>query len=506
MILIHPPLSKSCEPPAGIARIAGAIDFEKMPLSVVDANLDGILRAINRPVEAKDTWTRRAKRNLQSNLDYLHGRKQAWDISRYTRAVMDIHRVLEKSLESAGIRVSLSDYQDENLSPLKSSDLIRAAEEPEENPFYPYFPHWLIPQSSALQDGYAGFSLNFLSQALTVFSMIGYLKKENPDAKIILGGGLVTSWLKRPGWKNPFGGLVDAMVAGPGEAYLRTLFGLKDCEIHRRPRYDLFPLNHYLSPGFILPYSASSGCYWKQCLFCPEKAEGNSYMPLSVDCVLDDLVSLIEMHRPVMVHFLDNAMSPRLLKGLIARPLNAPWYGFVRMTNHFKDPEFCVGLKRSGCVMLKIGIESGDQGVLDDLQKGIDLETASVSLKNIKNAGIGTYLYFLFGTPPEGPSEARHTLDFVKRHSHAIDFLNLAIFNMPAHGPDVGRFNAHKFYEGDLSLYSKFEHPKGWNRDKARSFIDNEFKMDPAIKNIIRRNPPFFTSNHAAFFLNSSDA
>jgi|WetSurMetagenome_2_1015567.scaffolds.fasta_scaffold07284_4 radical SAM superfamily enzyme YgiQ (UPF0313 family) len=502
MILIHPPLAKSCEPPAGIARLAGVIECGEIPLSVIDANLDGILRAINGPVHATDTWTRRAKRNLQSNLDYLRSRKHGWDISRYTRAVMDIHRVLGKSLESTGVRVSLSDYQDENLFPIKSGDLIRAAEEPDKNPFYPYFRDWLIPQSSVAHDGYAGFSLNFLSQAITAFAMIGYLKKENPNAKVILGGGLVTSWLKRPGWRNPFGGLVDAIVAGPGEGYLRSLFEIKNCEKHVRPKYDLFPLEDYLSPGFILPYSASGGCYWRKCLFCPEKAEGTPYAPLSVDCVLDDLVSLIQRHRPVMVHFLDNALSPAVLKGLIDRPLSAPWYGFVRMTDHFRDADFCERLKRSGCVMLKIGIESGDQGVLDNLQKGIDLETVSVSLKNIKNAGIGTYLYFLFGTPSEGPVEARHTLDFVKRHGNAIDFLNLAIFNMPTNDPGAERFNAHQIYEGDLSLYSNFEHPKGWSRDKVRSFVNNEFRMEPVIRNIIRRNPPFFTSNHAALFLN----
>jgi radical SAM superfamily enzyme YgiQ (UPF0313 family) len=415
---------------------------------------------------------------------------------------MDIHRVLEKSLESAGVRVSLNNYRDENLSPLRSNDLIRAAEEPEKNPFYPYFQDWLHPQSSAITNEQVGLSLNYLSQALTAFSMIGHLRKEYAGAKIILGGGLVTSWLKQPGWKNPFSGLVDDMVAGPGEAYLRILFGINKIGKHVRPRYDLFPLKDYLSPGSILPYSASSGCYWKNCLFCPEKAEENPYTPLSVDCVYDDLDSLIEMHKPVLIHFLDNAMSPSLLKVLIARPLKAPWYGFVRITDHFKDPDFCVGLKKAGCTMLKIGIESGDQRVLDDLQKGIDLETASLALKNIKNAGIGTYLYFLFGTPPEGPSEARHTLDFVKKHSNVIDFLNLAIFNMPAHGPDVEKYNTSKFYEGDLSLYSGFEHPKGWNRNKVRTFLDNEFKRDPAIRNIIQRDPPFFTSNHAAFFLN----
>ncbi|MDM7995004.1 MAG: hypothetical protein QUT30_04870 [Acidobacteriota bacterium] len=185
----------------------------------------------------------------------------------------------------------------------------------------------------------------------------------------------------------------------------------------------------------------------------------------------------------------------------LSKPLPVPWYGFARMTDHFRDPDFCHSLKKSGCVLLKIGIESGDQGVLDDLQKGLDLETASLSLKNIKGAGIGTYLYFLFGTPSEGPVEARHTLDFVKRHSDAIDFMNLAIFNMPTHSPGSERYNLRDICEGDLSFYSNFDHPNGWNRERVRAFIGDEFKTEPAIRNIVRRNPPFFTSNHAAFFL-----
>jgi hypothetical protein len=500
MILIHPPISKPCEPPAGIARLAGMLDGAEIPLTIVDANLDGILRAIDGPMQATDTWTRRAQRNLKANLGYLRNETQSWDINRYTRAVMDVHRLLAKSSRMDGIRASLSDYQDEGLSPIKSADLLCAAEKPENNPFYPYFRDWLIPQSSGADDGYVGISLNFLSQALTVFSMIGYLRREKPDAKIILGGGLVTSWLKQPAWKNPFSGVVDRFIAGPGEPYLRNLFDIKDSTGQARPRYNLFPLKQYLSPGFILPYSASSGCYWRNCLFCPEKAEANPYVPVSVDKAINDLRALIEMHRPAMIHFLDNAMNPLLLKGLIAEPLNVPWYGFVRIIEQFKDPDFCLGLKNSGCVMLKIGVESGDQGVLDSLQKGIDLETVSIALRNINRAGISTYLYFLFGTPAEGPPEALQTFDFVKKHSDVIDFLNLAIFNMPANSPDAEKYSAAKFYEGDLSLYSNFEHPKGWNRNKVRSFLDHEFKKDPVIKNIIKRSPPFFTSNHAAFF------
>ncbi|MBN1905321.1 MAG: hypothetical protein JW927_09510 [Deltaproteobacteria bacterium] len=51
-----------------------------------------------------------------------------------------------------------------------------------------------------------------------------------------------------------------------------------------------------------------------------------------------------------------------------------------------------------------------------------------------------------------------------------------------------------------MKVYSSFEHPKGWDRAKVRAFLDNEFRRDPDIREIVKRNPPFFTSNHAALF------
>jgi len=41
------------------------------------------------------------------------------------------------------------------------------------------------------------------------------------------------------------------------------------------------------------------------------------------------------------------------------------------------------------------------KNVLDQLNKGIDLPTASTVFKTLKKTGIATYCYFLFGTPPE---------------------------------------------------------------------------------------------------------
>jgi hypothetical protein len=74
-------------------------------------------------------------------------------------------------------------------------------------------------------------------------------------------------------------------------------------------------------------------------------------------------------------------------------------------------------------------------------------------------------------------------------------------FNMPVNSPDAQRFATSLHYEGDLSLYTGFSHPKGSDRPKVRRFLDTEFKRQPAIARILSNEPPFFTSNHAPFFV-----
>jgi hypothetical protein len=425
---------------------------------------------------------------------------------RYRRAVSDINRILESSWDKKEVILSLSNYRHYGLSPINSSDLIRAAESPEDNPFYPYFKGRITMLLESTMDDTVGFSLNFLSQALCTFAMIGFLKKEYPGITVCLGGGLVTSWMKSPGWKrhNLFEGLVDHIIAGPGEQPLLSLFGVDVPNDHYRPDYSFVTGNDYIAPGLVLPYSASDGCYWCRCLFCPESAEGNSYRPIPVAQARSEIADLTGRDvktRPVLFHLLDNAISLSLMKSLAYTPPDVPWYGFARIGEELADRSFCELLRRSGCVMLKLGIESGDQGVLDHMQKGINLETVSRVLKTLAEAGIATYIYLLFGTPYESKDEALKTLDFTVAHSSFIGFLNIALFNMPINGPDAAAFGTGTFYEGDLSLYTDYRHPKGWTRKRVKQFLDGTFKRHPAIAPIIRREPPFFTSNHAPLFV-----
>ncbi len=470
--------------------------------SALDLNLEGILNLVQGVREPADTWTRRAIRNLPRHLLSLRSGFVYGHFSRYQRAVLEVNRLMQAAGNARGVNLSLANCQHRNLSPVKSLDLARAAETFEEDPFYPSFSRRLSQVLERESFGTVGFSLNYLNQAISAFSMAGFLRKNFPSLRIALGGGLVTSWMRRPGWQNPFAGLVDFLVAGPGEAPLLSFLGVAASggKINGLPDYDPFPAAEYLSPGWILPYSASSGCYWHRCLFCPEKAEGNPHQPSAPDRVIQDLELLAEKRRPVLVHFLDNALSPGLLKKLAGHEFDLPWYGFARITEHLADLDFCLALRRSGCVMLQLGLESGDQGVLDRLQKGIDLRVASRVLKNLKEAGIAAYVYLLFGTPAESETEARRTLDFTVAHSGEIGFLNLAVFNLPAYGEEARKLATQEFYRGDLSLYSRFVHPRGWNRDAVRSFLDKEFNRHPSLAAILRRDPPIFTSNHAPFF------
>ena len=178
----------------------------------------------------EDTWSRRASLHLDENLASLKNATAFKNISRYTKAVREISRILEVNSQACATQVNLTNFQHETLSPVRSADLIHSSEHPQENVFYPYFRQRLSSILEEHEPRIVGFSLNYLSQALTTFAMIGLLRQFTKTVKIILGGGLITSWMKRPDWHNPFQGLVDELVEGPGEERILALTGLEGCE------------------------------------------------------------------------------------------------------------------------------------------------------------------------------------------------------------------------------------------------------------------------------------
>jgi hypothetical protein len=78
----------------------------------------------------------------------------------------------------------------------------------------------------------------------------------------------------------------------------------------------------------------------------------------SYQAIVEDLKQVAIQTSAGLVHFLDNALSPRMLGHLIDHLPGEPWYGFARVTRHLTDPDFARGLKASGCVMLKLGVNN----------------------------------------------------------------------------------------------------------------------------------------------------
>ena len=261
VLLIHPPVAKPCEPPAGVARLAGALEAAGVACRVYDASLDGILTLIDAPIPAADTWSRRARRHREAHLAALREPGLYGQGDRYKRAVMDINRLLYLAGQVSQTHLSLSDFGSARLSPQRSRDLVRAAEHFAANPFYPVFARSLAGLFEEEAPTLVGLSLNFTSQALCAFAIIGWIRSQLPKARIVIGGGLVTSWHHIPGFGNPFPGLVDDLIAGPGEAPLLALCRAAPASPPPGTAYALaaFDRDAYLAPGRVVPYSTSQG-------------------------------------------------------------------------------------------------------------------------------------------------------------------------------------------------------------------------------------------------------
>jgi hypothetical protein len=507
MLLIYPPGARSVEAPIGIARIASFLRLSGQEARCIDLCAEGIeyLLGIELKAEEGDTWTRGAINRRDRAVQDLRDARAYSNPARYARAIGDLGRVLKAASRGSGALASLADYRDLARSPLRRADLIDSALHFETNVFRPLFEDRLGPAVSSMEDGWAGLSICFLSQALCAFAAIGYLRSARPDIRIAIGGGLVTSWVTTGliDRKESFGGLVDAVLPGPGEESIGDLLGAEGGSTASGLDLDDFDQGLYLSPTRIVPYNFSFGCPWKRCAFCPEKAEDMPYRGIPARMASIELSRLRERYAPGLFHFTDSEVSPLYLRELASNPPGAPWYGFARFSRALLDSEFCESLSASGCVMLQLGLESGDQDVLDRMGKGTRLEEIDAVLKNLKAAGIGSYIYIMLGAPYEDRDAAMRTRNFLRERAELIDFLNVAIFNLPAASEDAKRLETSGFYEGELSLYREFKHPKAWNRQQLRRFIALDLKGSPEIRSIIARTPPVFTSSHAPFLLKS---
>jgi radical SAM superfamily enzyme YgiQ (UPF0313 family) len=101
---------------------------------------------------------------------------------------------------------------------------------------------------------------------------------------------------------------------------------------------------------------------------------------------------------------------------LIARQLPIQWFGNARADN-LTDPAFVHRLKRAGCWMLALGVESESDEVRKDMVKRLERQKIPTAFRNMRSAGIKSFAFFIFGYPGETPG----TMDQTTRYAIELD-------------------------------------------------------------------------------------
>lgn len=166
----------------------------------------------------------------------------------------------------------------------------------------------------------------------------------------------------------------------------------------------------------------SRGCPYR-CSFCTNTLQNfKRWRPFNADRVNNMIDYMVNNFKIKHILFFDDYFFGsrdrviNILNHIIEKKYNLTWEAMARVnlftTNYFND-EMLSLLKRSGCVQLRMGIESGSQRVLGVLKKDITLEQARIAQKTCRKYGIQTFLFFMGGIPGETRKEFYQTIDFM---------------------------------------------------------------------------------------------
>lgn len=189
------------------------------------------------------------------------------------------------------------------------------------------------------------------------------------------------------------------------------------------PARDLLPNHKYFDPILKNPFTfvlAGRGCPYK-CIFCnwPQVLTGRKYRYRSPKNVVDELEHIEKKYDFKSFLFNDDTLTINknfiisLCDEILERKIKIPWACYARADN---DDEFMLKkLREAGCFLLKVGVESGDQQILNNIRKGYKIEKVERAIKLMKDLGFHVHATFVFGMPGESIQTIKKTINFAKK-------------------------------------------------------------------------------------------
>lgn len=212
-------------------------------------------------------------------------------------------------------------------------------------------------------------------------------------------------------WQN------DKVIHNPDRPFIKDLDELPFPAWHH-----IDPRNYY-APAKRNPFITvitGRGCEGR-CSFClfPQVMYGGSYRARSPESVLDEIeydMKLFPSLKEIM--FEDdtftlkkyNGRLEKICQGMIDRKIKIVWSCNARPDT--LDISIFKLMKKSGCRMMCVGFESGDDNILASLKKGVSVDTTKKFAGLCRQAGISVHGCFVIGAPGETRDSIKKTAQF----------------------------------------------------------------------------------------------
>ncbi len=335
-----------------------------------------------------------------------------------------------------------------------------------------------------------GFSTT-TSGFLDAVDMAVQIKALRPDLPIVFGGVHVSSLGKELLEKYS---CIDYLVLGEGEVTLRELAdgmspesiaglawrngadcrqnperikieNLDDLPFPAYEKIDAFPHKYRLPPFSYekvpgASISTSRGCVYR-CDYCDRSVFKRGFRYNSAEYTYEHLALLRRRFGVRHVNIYDELFTLNrsrvmdLCERLARDPLGMDFNCAVRIGH--TDDELLSALKNAGCLMVSIGVESGDPALLETLKAGVTLDQVRETVNAIHCHGLRAKGLFMAGVIGETPESLRRTSDFIL--SLGLDDMNLSKFTPFPGAPCFPDIRRHGTFEED------------WRKMNALNFV-----------------------------------
>jgi len=235
------------------------------------------------------------------------------------------------------------------------------------------------------------------------------------------------------------------------------------------PSWHLLPIKKYhdmlTRRKQFMVMITSRGCPFN-CTFCdPRNTLGKQFRAWGADRLFYEVKVLYDKYGIREIMFFDDLFTfdrKRVIdfcRKMIKSSMNLIWDCRTRV--NCIDEELIKWMKKAGCYRVRFGVESGNQKILNSLNKGITLEQVRRAFALARKYRIESMAYYMLGSPGETKETLRQTIDFaVKLDS---DYALFAVTSLMPPGSSLFAWAADEGYIA---------------RDYWERFVSGE-KLDP---------------------------